>query len=335
MKKKMSIMSKYSGGPTTLYVSQKFKLLRESKGPMPPYCLPILNVNTVQGVSTLKISKSGPGDTQALFDTGSHKTIISPQLANKLAQKMTPCPKAVLKIANSVQVKPIGIIPIKLELAHKRINAMAYVLENLPLPLMIGRDVISKYGIILDVKDEKFWFKSNPRAKYPTIFTVDAKRNAICKSVTCPKTPKPTEEEIKRRVQALIDKYPTVLRKDKEYGLTSLVQHVIETEGPPVAQKPYRYPPRLRKIINDQVEELLKRGMIRPSTSPNAAPVVLDMKRGKPRLCINYTRLNDSMKTHAGPMENCNPQNNPKRTNLQRHRPQSWILANSNASRQY
>ena len=56
---------------------------------------------------------------------------------------------------------------------------------------------------------------------------------------------------------------------------------------------PYRMVPVELKELKDQLQELLDKGFIRPSTSPWGAPVLfVKEKDGSLRLCIDYKQLN-------------------------------------------
>lgn len=56
--------------------------------------------------------------------------------------------------------------------------------------------------------------------------------------------------------------------------------HSIHTgEARPIRQKPYRVSPSERRVINEQVQEMLRNGIIRESCSPWAAPVILVKKK--------------------------------------------------------
>ena len=64
------------------------------------------------------------------------------------------------------------------------------------------------------------------------------------------------------------------------YGAAKGVEHVIKTpNAQPISQVPHRVSPAERQIINKMTNEMLTSGVIQPSTSPWASPVVLVKKK--------------------------------------------------------
>ena len=61
----------------------------------------------------------------------------------------------------------------------------------------------------------------------------------------------------------------------------------------PISKTPYRMAPAELQELKTQLQDLLKQGFIRPSTSPWGAPVLFVKKNdGTLRLCIDYRELN-------------------------------------------
>ncbi|GMI64737.1 hypothetical protein HRI_000143000 [Hibiscus trionum] len=80
------------------------------------------------------------------------------------------------------------------------------------------------------------------------------------------------------------------------------VEFVIETVSgsTPVSIAPYRMAP---KELKSQLQELLDRGFIRPSSSPWGAPVLFVKKKdGSMRMCIDYRKLNQSTVKNKYPL---------------------------------
>ena len=60
-------------------------------------------------------------------------------------------------------------------------------------------------------------------------------------------------------------------------NLTNVSAHKIDTGWSlPIRSVPLRIPQRLEEEVNKEIKKMLEMGIIRPSTSPWAAPVVLN-----------------------------------------------------------
>ena len=108
--------------------------------------------------------------------------------------------------------------------------------------------------------------------------------------------------------------YPTVRQRSSEYSdvialdntelsCTDLVTHSIDTgDHRPIWLLPRRIPFALCGKISEMVEEMLQQGVIVPSYSPWASPVVLVAKDGSTRFCVDYCRLNSVTKMDVYPL---------------------------------
>lgn len=62
----------------------------------------------------------------------------------------------------------------------------------------------------------------------------------------------------------------------------------------PISMAPYHASPLNRGIIDAQLDTWLQLGVIEAGKGPWAAPVIIVHRNGKPRLCIDYRRLNEA-----------------------------------------
>ena len=90
---------------------------------------------------------------------------------------------------------------------------------------------------------------------------------------------------------------------EDDLGSTPLLEHTIETHGPPLHQ-PYRLQnPAVRREEMAQVQQMLASDVIRPSNSPWASPVVMVRKKdGSLRFCVDFRQLNPATVKDAHPL---------------------------------
>ena len=92
-------------------------------------------------------------------------------------------------------------------------------------------------------------------------------------------------------------------------GAASTVMHrIITTDDIPVNIKQYKFPISLTEKVSRQAEELLKEGIIKPSSSPYNSPLWLVPKKMdaslKPKWCLvsDFRMLNEKTITDAYPL---------------------------------
>ena len=92
-------------------------------------------------------------------------------------------------------------------------------------------------------------------------------------------------------------------RGEDDLGNTPLLEHAIETHGPPLRQPYRRQNPAVRREEMAQVQQMLSSNVIRPSNSPWASPVVMVRKKdGSLRFCVDFRQLNAATVKDAHPL---------------------------------
>ena len=107
------------------------------------------------------------------------------------------------------------------------------------------------------------------------------------------------------RLVEMLDRNQQVFaQNDDDVGLTHTVTHPIHTtDETPVKCAYRRIPPHQFDEVKTHIKDLIKKGVIRPSTSEYASPIVICRKKnGKIRLCVDYRSLNTKTRKDAYPL---------------------------------
>eukprot|EP00731_Ephydatia_muelleri_P029836 Em0021g359a len=110
--------------------------------------------------------------------------------------------------------------------------------------------------------------------------------------------------EQKSRLRNLLEQFRELfVSDDHALGRTSMVTHRIKTTGPPIQQPLRRLPESLKAVVHKELESMQNKGVVRPSCSPWASPMVLIRKKdGKWRFCVDYRKLNSVTERDAFPL---------------------------------
>ena len=85
--------------------------------------------------------------------------------------------------------------------------------------------------------------------------------------------------------------------------MDKLVHHIHTGDAMLVQQPVHRIPPQCRGEVSKLLSEMLERGVIEPSTSPWASPIVLVQKKdGTTLFCVNYRKLKNITRKDTYPL---------------------------------
>ena len=107
-----------------------------------------------------------------------------------------------------------------------------------------------------------------------------------------------------QQLNELFREYQDVFSQgEDDLGNTPLLEHAIETHGPPLRQPYRRQNPAVRREEMTQVQQMLSSNVIRPLNSPWASPIVMVRKKdGSLRFCVDFRQLNAATIKDAHPL---------------------------------
>jgi hypothetical protein len=103
----------------------------------------------------------------------------------------------------------------------------------------------------------------------------------------------------RRHIEPVLLKYTHVFHDEdtNDFKATQVMEHqILVGDAKPIRKPPYRTPYALRGEMQDQIQKMLAKGVIRESNLPWSAPAILVPKKvdGKPkyRFCVHFRALN-------------------------------------------
>jgi hypothetical protein len=208
-----------------------------------------------------------------LFDSGATHSFISEKLLGKMGLKGSHTNFAYKIITLGGQITSnILIHGVCLELGSKILPTNLIAISLAGMDVILGMDWMTQHKVILDISDKVVEINS-PTVGHTTLYLPFKDGTDSCAYVT---------------IISPLDEIPGML-PDRD------VEFVIELQPgtAPISKRPYRMPPKELAELKNQLQELLDKGYIRPSSSPWGCPYLFVKKiDGSLRLCVDYRPLN-------------------------------------------
>ena len=276
------------------------------------------------------IGKINNKEAKILIDTGSNKNFISRKMVKKIGVKPQ---KTNDKITVNLGIKDVARIPdlrvtLPVEIQGVNVNEVSF-------------NILDSHDAILGYE----WFKKHMIPTYATPSEEKKEENKVINNNDKKSTPNPnpihlnrimisykrTKKELKKGAQLFITYLRLRNEEEVKHGEEPWVhellseykdqftdeiprynsdiefEHKIDLKSGATVPKRkfYRLTPNERKIMNDQIKELLENGLIQPSQSPFGAPIVSAKKSdGTMRMCIDYRELNERTILNRYPLPN-------------------------------
>jgi len=230
------------------------------------------------------------------YKLSSKSSSVSDKLAEHLNLKLLPLNKKQnYKTANGT-IQCLGRIKCSIIIGYKTLPVKLYVLKSLQHPFILRLDLISTFGLEISPNLQIFQHTSldgiRQKEEISLVKTHDIsfenKLNILSVSIT------PFHLS---RINQLIQQFSSIFALDKyDVGLISSTKCEIELNAhTPINLRPYRCNPKEKELLEEQIQNLLDRGLIQKSTSQYAFPVTMVKKKdteNKERLCVDFRKLN-------------------------------------------
>jgi len=162
-----------------------------------------------------------------------------------------------------------------------------YVVSNLRHSIILGSSFFRKHQAHLDYKRDCISLGLVSRTTVYWNTTVEKAMEEVWMPLL--------DETVDHDIVDTLYEFQELFQKGVHQPTTISTQHqIILKSNKIIHRQTYPMSPDKKRILNEQLEEMLRAGVIEASTSPYASPPVLVMRPGKkPRFCIDFRELNN------------------------------------------
>jgi hypothetical protein len=222
-----------------------------------------------------------------LFDLGATHSFISENLLEKMGLKgMQTISAYKITTPGGNITSHLVTFGVPLRLGSKVIRSNLITINLGSMDVILGMEWMNQHKVILDIADRVVEINS-PTVGHTTLYLPfkDGTDSSAYVTIISPLDEIP-----------VVCEYPDVF-PDELHGMPPDrdVEFVIKLQPgtAPISKRPYRVPPKELAELKTQLQELLDKGYIRPSSSPWGCPALFVKKRdGILRMCVDYRPLN-------------------------------------------
>ncbi|KII71135.1 Retrovirus-related Pol polyprotein [Thelohanellus kitauei] len=215
------------------------------------------------------------GQGLALIDTGSCISLVK---SNFIGKRTIYPVKINLRSVNGTNIGTLGSVSLQIKIAQSVLNHNFVVSNDIKFDMILGRDVIiDNVHLVLDCLKDNQGFVAGISQEIELSVNKDL--------------PSAHFNEVK---ETLLRFQHCFSRDDMDIGYTSKRPHIIDTgNAHPISSRPYRIPIHLKHEIDNQIDKMVKYGIIRESSSPWCSPVLLVKKKDDTwRFCVDFRKIN-------------------------------------------
>ena len=269
----------------------------------------------------------------AIVDTGASRSLMSRSLASEIGKPILPYDHNLFGPTRNV-IPIDGVMRADVKIGPHATSDVFIVVDQLYPQLLVGLKFMTENGCQMDLASKQCLIRvSDSKTTAVGVNISDRYEHPPDDQACVIQTVKDTENpenddlnaevendvdeimqlaaselqnaEMKQKLRELVKQYRDVFALAKDpLGTAVGTEHRIETkDAVPTKMAPYKIAPHKLPAIQAEIQEMLEKGVIVPSKSPFSSPIVMvSIKDGTNRMCIDYRKLNEITVKDANPL---------------------------------
>jgi hypothetical protein len=196
----------------------------------------------------------------------------------------------------------VGACELHFMVADLSVDTSFLVSPGLCFDVVLGRSWLNEYQVIHDHNLDCLYLVRESRRR---VFLSQAPSKKLpVHNIAWEKVQHGLPAEHEAEFKRLLARQADIFDDSGTLRQTRFIKHdIVVTEPKPFRLPIYRYSATKKKAIQEQVKEMLASGVLKASSSPNSAPIVMVPKKdGKFRFCVDFRRLNGFAEDSAQPI---------------------------------
>lgn len=257
-------------------------------------------------------------ECRALIDSGSDISLMKKNQHEEIGSPPLTTTAMSITGAGNATTRVIGFFNTAAQIADDIYGIKFFIVpsQSIPYNVILGQDFLENVELRLDkgnivairkapttVSDERHVPNSDSKdiaeaGEENTTNTTDAAFREL-REIMCVEVGElNVKEQYKDKIKMLVDEY-----KPAEKVNIKIETVITLKDNTPINIRPRRLAPKEKTVLDNQIDEWLREGVIQPSTSEYASPIVIvPKKNGSYRVCIDYRELNKKIERDHFPM---------------------------------
>ena len=171
-------------------------------------------------------------------------------------------------------------------LFHNQASLLTVLVPNLDARHEKNPFTLETPGTVSEDSESAGWGPKTTEPAPDQIYSSDKLREVIDVDATL-------SSDQRDALYKVVERNQTAFSFDSQLGhLPSKVHITLAPGTKPISMAPYYASPAKREVIDKQLDLWLPQGVIEESKSPWGAPIIIVYRNGKPRVCIDWRKLN-------------------------------------------